>query len=317
MTTTITVTNGIGSQAGRVGAYDRAAAFSITGLAAEFYNAAVTGEFTTADGATALASQATGTVSATGTVTLTFDTDTANMATLMDGRQQDADARLTVYATTGESNACIAAIKVSPAADHGTTVASSEDTPATLVQVAQEVAAHDADAEAHADLFAATVSWPTADGSALADADRFAVGQLSGEAWTWVAKTGTQLWAWAKAKADVLYATTAQGALAATALQPNLTGALGNLGATPSNTLADAYTYTATVSAEITTWAGITLASGAGCIIKLSNGSAYAIATTGLTAIESGALDDIASDGAVLVLANIGGTVYGRASVPA
>jgi hypothetical protein len=45
-------------------------------------------------------------------------------------------------------------------------------------------------------LLATVVAWPTADGSALADANRFAVGQLSGAVWTWVAKTGTQVKAW-------------------------------------------------------------------------------------------------------------------------
>lgn len=50
------------------------------------------------------------------------------------------------------------------------------------------------------------VSWPTTDGPALADGNRFAVGQLSGTTWTWVAKTGTQIKSWLKTWADGLYA---------------------------------------------------------------------------------------------------------------
>lgn len=91
------------------------------------------------------------------------------------------------------------------------------------------------------------------------------------------------------------------------------TASLGNLGATPSNTLADGTTYTATVSENLTSWASITLASGCGCVLLLDNSGGYTVATTGLTAIEDGALDDIAVDGCVLVLANIGGTIFGRA----
>ena len=96
------------------------------------------------------------------------------------------------------------------------------------------------------------------------------------------------------------------------------TGALGNLGATPSFTGVDGTTYTAAYSANVTSWAGITIASGAGVVIgPITNGNPWTVATTGLTAIESGALDDIAAPGVVLVLANIGGTIHGRASLPA
>lgn len=49
--------------------------------------------------------------------------------------------------------------------------------------------------------------WPNADGAALADANRLAVGQLSGAVWTWVAKTGTQVKAWLKTYFDTLYST--------------------------------------------------------------------------------------------------------------
>lgn len=100
------------------------------------------------------------------------------------------------------------------------------------------------------------------------------------------------------------------------ALATAATGALGNLGATPSNTLADGTTYSATVDQNITTWAGLTIASGAGAVIKLAN-SGQSVATTGLTAIASGALADIAGNGAILTIANIGGTYYARASLPA
>jgi len=134
MTTVVTVSTGVGTQYGRLSAYDRAAAVSITGLASEFYGEAVTGELTTADGATALAPIATGTVSAAGAVTLTFDLDTAAMATLMAGRTGDADTVLTVYATGTESNACVATLKLSQAADHGTTTTATDATPASLLE---------------------------------------------------------------------------------------------------------------------------------------------------------------------------------------
>lgn len=55
------------------------------------------------------------------------------------------------------------------------------------------------------------VDWPTADGSALTDANRFAVGQEAGGVWTWIAKTGTQLKAWLKTYFDTLYQAGASG----------------------------------------------------------------------------------------------------------
>jgi hypothetical protein len=98
----------------------------------------------------------------------------------------------------------------------------------------------------------------------------------------------------------------------------NATGALGNLGATPTFAAVDGTTYSATYSAAVTSWAGVTLALGAGCVIgPIPNTEPWAVALTGLTAIETGALDDIAEPGVVLVLANLGGTIYGRATVPA
>jgi len=107
-----------------------------------------------------------------------------------------------------------------------------------------------------------------------------------------------------------------QQSVKAYALAKNATAAAGNLGATPSNTFVDGTTYTATVSANLTSWAGITLASGGIVLLLLDNSGAHTVAATGLTAIEDGALDDIATDGAVLMIANINGTLYGRASVP-
>mgnify|MGYP006971712805 CR=1 FL=1 len=104
----------------------------------------------------------------------------------------------------------------------------------------------------------------------------------------------------------------------ASALALNATGALGDLTATPAFTGVDGTIYTAAYSASVTSWAGITLASGAGIGIgPIPNAEPWTAATTGLTAIESGALDDIAAPGVVLWLANLGGTIYGRASLPA
>ena len=62
MTTAVAVTNGVGATTGRVAAYDPVASIALTGLAAAFYSVAVTGTLTTADGATALADDATGCV---------------------------------------------------------------------------------------------------------------------------------------------------------------------------------------------------------------------------------------------------------------
>jgi hypothetical protein len=62
MTTAVAVTNGVGATTGRLSAYDPVASIALTGLAAAFYSVAVTGTLTTADGATALADDATGCV---------------------------------------------------------------------------------------------------------------------------------------------------------------------------------------------------------------------------------------------------------------
>lgn len=346
MTTIITVTNGIGTQAGRVGAYDRAAAFAITGLATEFYSAAVTGLFTTADGATALAPLATGTVSATGTVTLTFDTDTAAMATLMGGRQDDAAARLTVYATATESNACLAAVKVSPAADHGTTTTATDATAASLAEAQALVDAHNASGTAHADIRAAMVSWPTADSeTTLADADLFAVGQLVDDARVWCVKTGTQLKTWLKTYCDGLYAALAHktrhatggadaltaadvGAIAtgAAPLLATLTAAGSRYRATGAGAVGEAKCLVALAEAGAGVWAP-TLTAGAHHTVTRSGiwtgitpsgleigegcagviTGAFATTTTGVTADASGDLDDIAG-------ASVGWVIWREAS---
>jgi len=93
--------------------------------------------------------------------------------------------------------------------------------------------------------------------------------------------------------------------------------ALGNLGATPTLTLADGAEYTATYSADVTTWAGVSLPLFGSCtIFPLTNGATWTVAETGLTAAAGFSLDGIATTGAMLVLTNSGGTLYGAVSAP-
>lgn len=123
MTIAVTVANGLGTAGSRLVAFDGAAAFALAGLAAATYGVAVTGRLTTPDGKTALATDATGTVSGTGTVTLTFNTDTAaTLEHMGPGRRLTYSALLTVYATATGAVCCRATIPMVMGAKAGTTV---------------------------------------------------------------------------------------------------------------------------------------------------------------------------------------------------
>jgi hypothetical protein len=151
MTTTIVTTAGQGeATAGRLIAFDRVATFAISGLAAGYYSAAVTGLLTTEDGKTALAALATGTVSGAGAVSLAFDTDTANMLTTMgQGRQLSYKALLTVYKTATTDYCCRALVTLSMGARSGTTTAASTDTAASLAEAQALVDLHNSATAAH------------------------------------------------------------------------------------------------------------------------------------------------------------------------
>lgn len=124
MTTAITVTAGLGETTGKLVAFDRAASVALTGLASGFYSTAVTGRLTTLDGHTALATDATGTVSSGGAVTLSFDTDTDAMLVHMGpGRARNYSALLTVWATATGAVCCRAELPLVMGAQAGTTVA--------------------------------------------------------------------------------------------------------------------------------------------------------------------------------------------------
>ena len=150
MTSTVLVTTGIGVQTGKIAAFDRVSVISITGLAAGFYSVAVTGLLTTADGKTALAPLATGTVSGAGAVSLTFDTDTAAMLVLMPAnRITDGEALLTVYATVTSADACKCPLKVTPAAKAGLTTTATASAGATLAEAQALVDMHNLATAAH------------------------------------------------------------------------------------------------------------------------------------------------------------------------
>ena len=88
--------------------------------------------------------------------------------------------------------------------------------------------------------------------------------------------------------------------------------ALGNLTGTAAPVLVSDSTHTATVTGAITSWTLSGLVSGETCAIHLSNSGAYAITTTGLTLWPNTpkALDNIATDGAILIIQCIGSTYY-------
>ena len=123
MTTTVTVTSGQGAASAPMLAFDGVAAVAVTGLAAAYYSAAVTGRLTTPDGHTALADDATWTVDGAGAVTLTFDTDTAAMLEYCGpGRTGQYNALLTVYVTSTKNYACRAVMPLRVAARAGVTI---------------------------------------------------------------------------------------------------------------------------------------------------------------------------------------------------
>lgn len=177
MTSTITVTNGIGVQAGRVAAYDQASVFSITGISAAFNTLAVTGLLTTADGATALAPAATGTVTA-GAVSLTFNTHTDAMAALMpSGRASEGAARLTVFVTSTAADCCVAPILITPAAAADAAVVESTETAIGLATAQALVDAHTSDTTAaHAASAISAAATPTNYTAATADVEAHLAG---------------------------------------------------------------------------------------------------------------------------------------------
>ena len=80
MTSTITVTNGVGRQTGSLFAFDRASAVAVSGMASAYNGHACTAWLSTLDGATKLAT-ATATPTS-GAATFTFDLDTAAVLAL-------------------------------------------------------------------------------------------------------------------------------------------------------------------------------------------------------------------------------------------
>jgi len=91
--------------------------------------------------------------------------------------------------------------------------------------------------------------------------------------------------------------------------------ALGNLGATPSTSFASVGKYTGTVSANITSWAGISLAAGGEVTLRLDNSGGYTVADTGLTAGIPGGLLAIAETTVDLTLYTYdGSTIYAVAT---
>lgn len=177
MTSTITVTNGIGVQAGRVAAYDQASVFSIAGINTAFNNLDVTGLLTTADGATALAPAATGTVTA-GAVSLTFNTHTDAMAALMpSGRASEGAARLTVFVTSTAADCCVAPILITPAAAADAAVVESTETAIGLATAQALVDAHTSDTTAaHAASAISVAATPTNYAAATADVEAHLAG---------------------------------------------------------------------------------------------------------------------------------------------
>lgn len=88
--------------------------------------------------------------------------------------------------------------------------------------------------------------------------------------------------------------------------------ATGNItGAVTASLLPDS-THTATLTGNITGWTITGLADGEGAEIQLANGSAYTVATTGLTAWPgaANALANVATDGIILVIQRVGTTYY-------
>ena len=240
MTSTVAVTNGIGVQTGKLFAFDAVSTVNLTGLASAYNGLALTAYVTSRDGRIALAPLATCTAGTT-TASFAFDFRTNTCRGLFaTGAETNQEVRLRVMVTGTSQVVCDALLDMVPGAEAGTTTTSTGSAAATLAEAQALVDAHIADATAaHAasavsvaatpeNYIAATadveahlagiddalassgggggVSWPTADGPALADANRFAVGQLSGATWTWVAKTGTQIKAWLKTYLDTLYA---------------------------------------------------------------------------------------------------------------
>lgn len=184
-----------------------------------------------------------------GIATWTFDlafTHSALVAAFSAGAPLPVQLRL--WDATAGQHVCAAPLTVQYAPEpDGWVQSDPAETAATAGQIATAVAAHTSDAtdahDASAISVAATptnytaaaaeveshlagintklgtvVARATADGEALADANRLEVGQYIGAVWVYCVKTGTQLKAWLKSYFDGLYATAAQGTLAANAI---------------------------------------------------------------------------------------------------
>jgi len=145
---------------------------------------------------------------ADGNGSASVELNTALLLSLFRNSEETASLWIGIWDNTSEKWIASGPVDIAWAPQpHGTVPVAVVESYALAGEAQDLVDAHDADDEAHAALFAETVSRATANGQALADANRFEVGQFIGAAWVFCVKTGTQLKAWLKTYFDGLYAT--------------------------------------------------------------------------------------------------------------
>ena len=142
MTCTVAVTNGVGTQTGKLFAFDAVSTVSLTGLAAAYNGLALTAYVTTQDGKTALAPLATCTAGTT-TASFAFDFRTRTCRGLFTaGNQTEQTVRLRVMVTATSQVVCDALLAMVPGPEAGTTTTSTGAAAATLAQAQALVDAH-------------------------------------------------------------------------------------------------------------------------------------------------------------------------------
>ena len=208
-----------------------------------------------------------------------IDLNTALLLSLFRNSEETASLWIGIWDNTSEKWIASGTADISWAPQpHGTVPVAVVESYALAGEAQDLVDAHDADDEAHAALFAETVTRTTADGDALADANRFEVGQYIGAVWVYCVKTGTQVKAWLKTYFDTLYtaaahavSTSHSGIQAPTAENDFAVGNATPFGSWVRKTLAEVKTILGLGSAAYAATGDFTPAAHAGAAVSSSH----------------------------------------------